>query len=363
MVSRAFDVDFEFSYRRGPGIVCRWRHESEDGRVTVLLGASGSGKTTLLRCLAGLERPQRGHIRLGETVWLDVAQRIHLPPEARDIGVLVQDYALVPHLTVEDNVGFAAGALPGPGVRSRVAELLETFHLRGLERRRPTQLSGGQQQRVALARAMFRRPQLLLLDEPLSALDGPTREEVRDELALMLRSLAIPAYVVTHDRLDALTLADRMVLLDHGRIIQEGPPTEVFNRPATPVAARLIGVDAVVLGRIAAVTDGIATVIAGGQEVKVSAAGAVGSEVALCIRAEDVVVARHDVEDLSSMNRWRAAVRSETPDGPFVRVVLDCGFRMAALVTRDTWRRLALRPGDAAWAIVKAASITALPRT
>ncbi len=362
-MSRDFDADFEFTYRRGAGIACRWRHEFADGRVTVLLGVSGSGKTTLLRCLAGLERPQRGYIRLGDTVWLDAARAIHLAPEQRDIGVLVQDYALFPHLTVEENVRFAAGAFPGAAVRTRVAELLETFRLRGLERRRPTQLSGGQQQRVALARAVFRSPQLLLLDEPLSALDGPTREEVRDELASMLRSLAIPAYVVTHDRLDALTLADRMVLIDQGRIIQEGPTAEVFNRPATPVAARLVGVDAVVLGRIAVVSDGIATVIAGGQEVKVSADGGVGSEVALCIRAEDVVVARHDVEDLSSMNRWRAVVRSETPDGPFVRVVLDCGFRMAALVTRDAWRRLSLRPGDAAWAIVKAASITALPRT
>ncbi len=362
-MSHDLDVDFEFSYGRGAGIACRWRHEFEVGRVTVLLGASGSGKTTLLRCLAGLERPQRGHIRVGDIVWVDTGRRVCLRPEKRDVGVLVQDYALFPHLTVEENVGFAAGAFPGPAVRARVAELLETFHLRGLERRRPTQLSGGQQQRVALARAVFRRPRLLLLDEPLSALDGPTREEVRDELATMLRSLAIPAYLVTHDRLDALTLADRVVLLDHGRIIQEGSTADVFNRPATPVAARLVGVDAVVLGRIAAVSDGLATVIAGGQEVKVGADGGVGTEVALCIRAEDVVVARHDVEDLSAMNRWRAVVRSETPDGPFVRVVLDCGFRMAALVTRDAWRRLSLRPGDAAWAIVKAASITALPRT
>ncbi|HEY6360888.1 MAG TPA: ABC transporter ATP-binding protein [Vicinamibacterales bacterium] len=357
------DVDFEFKYGRGAGIVCRWRHEFDDGRVTVLLGASGSGKTTLLRCLAGLERPQRGHIRFAETTWFDAARRVELPPERRDVGVLVQDYALFPHLTVEQNIGFAAGAFAAPGTRARVAELLETFKLRGLEHRRPGQLSGGQQQRVAVARAVFRRPRLLLLDEPLSALDGPTREEVREELAALLRSLAIPAYVVTHDRLDALTFADRTVLVDSGRIIQEGLTQEVFNRPATPVAARLVGVDAVIIGRIAAIDEGIATVTAGGREVKVNVHGEVGSEVALCIRAEDVVVARHESHELSSMNRWHAIVRSETADGPFVRVVLDCGFRVAALVTRDAWRRLSLRPGDAAWAIVKAASITALPRT
>jgi molybdate transport system ATP-binding protein len=277
--------------------------------------------------------------------------------------VLFQDYALFPHLTVEQNIGFAAGALPGAAARTRVAELLEAFRLSGLERVRPSQLSGGQQQRVALARAVFRRPRLLLLDEPLSALDGPTREEVRDELAALLRALAIPTYVVTHDRLDALTFGDRTVLVDAGAVIQDGRTADVFNQPESPAAARLVGVDAVVVGRITALADGLATVAAGGQQVRASAHGAVGTEVALCIRAEDVVVAPHDSPDLSAMNRWRATVRSETPDGPFVRVVLDCGFRVASLVTRETWRRMGLRPGDEAWALVKAASIVALPRT
>jgi molybdate transport system ATP-binding protein len=252
---------------------------------------------------------------------------------------------------------------PHAASRTRAADLLDLFGLRGLERRHPRELSGGQQQRVALARAMFRRPRLLLLDEPLSALDGPTRAEVREELSALLRALAVPAYVVTHDRLDALTFGDRTLLMDAGRVIQEGATAAVFNQPVTPAAARLVGVDAVVVGRIASIEDGLATVVSGGREVRANAHGVVGAEVALCIRAEDVVVARHESRELSAMNRWPAVVRSETPDGPFVRVVLDCGFRLAALVTRDAWRRLALRPGDHAWAVVKAASITALPRT
>lgn len=362
-MSGVFDVDIAFAYPGGGGVIARWQHDFGEARVTALLGRSGSGKTTLLRCLAGLEHPQRGHIRLGGDAWFDAAARVSRPPERRDIGVLLQDYALFPHLTVAQNVGFAAGPFVSRAARVRVRELLETFDLRGLEARRPRELSGGQQQRVALARAVFRRPRLLLLDEPLAALDAQTRDVVREELVGLLRRLAIPAYVVTHDRLDALMFGDRTVLLDEGKVIQDGATPDVFNRPATAAAARIVGVDAVVLGQISVVADGLATVLAGGQQVHVDAHGAVGTEVALCIRAEDVVIARTDSVDSSARNRWRGVVRFETADGPFVRVALDCGFRLSALVSREAWRTLALKPGDEAWAIVKAATIVALPRT
>jgi molybdate transport system ATP-binding protein len=356
------DVDIEFRYPEGPGIVCRWEDPIGDPRVTVFLGASGSGKTTILRCLAGLERPHRGHVRFGDRVWFDAARRVHLPPDHRDIGVLFQEYALFPHLDVERNIAFGARQMSRHAVAQRVAELLDTFRLRGLEPRLPRQLSGGQQQRVALARAVFRRPRLLLLDEPLSALDRPTGDELREELRSLIRALAIPAYIVSHDRTDALTLADRTVLIDAGRIIQSGTTQEVFDHPATGAAARLVGVDTILLGRIAAVESGLARITVAGQDVRAQAPADAGHEAALCIRAEDVALARHDVADSSVMNRWRAIVVSETTEGPFVRVGLDCGFRLSALVTRDAWQRLALKPGEQAWAIVKAATIRALPR-
>jgi molybdate transport system ATP-binding protein len=356
------DVDFEFHYPGGAGIACRWQDPVGDPRVTVFLGASGSGKTTVLRCLAGLERPQRGHIRFGDHVWTDASRRIHLPPDARDVGVLFQDYALFPHLTVERNIAFGARDMPRADVAARLTELVDTFQLAGLERRRPAQLSGGQQQRVALARAVFRRPRLLLLDEPLSAVDRPTGDELREELRSLIRALAIPAYIVSHDRVDALTLADRTVLVDRGRIVQSGTTEEVFDHPASPAAARLVGVDTILLGRIAATEDGLARIVVGGQDVRAQAPAGPGHEAALLIRAEDVALARHDVSDSSVMNRWRATIVAHATEGPFVRVALDCGFRLSALVTRDAWQRLALAPGDAAWAIVKAASIRALPR-
>jgi molybdate transport system ATP-binding protein len=360
------DVDIAFTYRHrdhdGHGIECRWQDAIGEPGVTVFLGPSGSGKTTVLRCLAGLERPQRGHIRFGDRTWFDAGRQIHVAPDKRDVGVLFQDYALFPHLAVERNIAFGARDMASDARSRRVAELLDMFRLRGLEKRLPRQLSGGQQQRVALARAVFRRPNLLLLDEPLSALDRPTGDEVREELRSLVHALSIPTYIVSHDRADALTLADRTVLLDEGRIIQSGSTQEVFNQPATPAAARLVGVDTILVGRIAEVVNGLARVIVSGQDVRAEAPAEAGHEAALCIRAEDVTIALHESDDVSAINRWRATVQSEVQEGPFIRVGLDCGFRLAALVTRDGWQRLRLKPGDPAWAIVKASSIRALPR-
>jgi molybdate transport system ATP-binding protein len=356
------DVDFEFRYSSGAGVRCQWTDPIGDPRVTVFLGASGSGKTTVLRCLAGLERPQRGHIRFGDQVWSDAGRRLHLAPDRRDVGVLFQDYALFPHLTVAQNLAFGARHMPHAAVAARVGELVDTFRLHGLERRRPRELSGGQQQRAALARAVFRRPRLLLLDEPLSAVDRPTGDELREELRTLIRALAIPAYIVSHDRIDALTLADRTALVDGGRIVQSGTTAEVFDHPASPAAARLVGVDTILLGRIAAVEDGLATIVVAGRDIHAQAPGEAGHEAAVLIRAEDVALARHDVSDSSVMNRWRATVVAHAPEGPFVRVALDCGFRLSALVTRDAWRRLALASGGEAWAVVKASAIRALPR-
>lgn len=213
-----------------------------DGGVTVLFGASGAGKSTVLRCLAGLERPDAGRIRFGTEDWFDAATRFFLPARRRQVGYVPQDYALFPHLNVAANVGYGLAATPLAERRVRVEEALGWLDLAGLERRLPRELSGGQQQRVALARAVVTRPRLLLLDEPLSALDGPTRGRLRGELGEELRRFRIPTLLVTHDRAEAMALGDRLVVLVEGRIAQSGRVREVMDSPANPAVAELLGV-------------------------------------------------------------------------------------------------------------------------
>ena len=204
---------FTMRYPRGAVIEGNFRFPLGQRHVIALTGPSGSGKTTLLRCLAGLERPANGSIHAGEEIWFDAERRIHQSPQQRDIGYLFQEYALFPHLSVANNIGYGLGALSSEARRTRVWELLERFHLTGLADRRIREISGGQQQRVALARALARKPHLLLLDEPLSALDAGLREELRTELDQLLHTLDIPTILVTHDRAEAEALADEVISL------------------------------------------------------------------------------------------------------------------------------------------------------
>jgi molybdate transport system ATP-binding protein len=204
---------FEKRFAGGPTIAAELAAPADRFSITVLFGPSGCGKTTILRCLAGLERPDSGTIAMASDVWFDAAKRISLTPQQRDVGFLFQEYALFPHLTVAGNVGYALRKLAAAQRTRLVDEMLARFDLTGLGQRYPRQISGGQQQRVALARALVRRPQLLLLDEPLSALDGPLREQMRQEMRQWLAAFAIPVVLVTHERLEATSLADQIVEL------------------------------------------------------------------------------------------------------------------------------------------------------
>jgi iron(III) transport system ATP-binding protein len=207
-----------------------------EGSLTAILGASGSGKTTLLRLLAGFERPDRGIISVGGRIVDD--GRLHLAPQGRGIGYVPQEGALFPHLTVAANIGFG---LPRRRRRVRVAELVELTGLGELTGRYPHQLSGGQQQRVALARALAPRPSLMLLDEPFSSLDAALRASVRSEVADVLATAGTTALLVTHDQDEALSMADRVAVLRHGRFVQAGSPDDIYTRPADPEVAAFVG--------------------------------------------------------------------------------------------------------------------------
>jgi iron(III) transport system ATP-binding protein len=215
----------------------------ESGTIVALLGPSGSGKTSLLRCIAGLERPDRGTISIGEKVLFDAAGRIDLPAEARGLGLVFQSYALWPHRTVFANVAYGL-KLRKHGkvqIKERVDKILAQIGLADLAGRYPHQLSGGQQQRVALARALIYEPAVILLDEPLSNLDAKLREEARAWLRQFIKTLELSAVLVTHDQTEAMAIADRIALLNGGVIEQEGSPTELYTEPASVFAARFMG--------------------------------------------------------------------------------------------------------------------------
>ncbi len=332
--------------------------------ITVLFGASGAGKTTVLRCLAGLERPDSGAIQCGNELWFDQATSVFLPPQQRNIGYLSQDYALFPHLNVERNIGYGLRQAPSPERAARVCEVIRLLDLSGLEKRLPRQLSGGQQQRVALARAVARRPRLLLLDEPLSSLDAPTRLRLRGELRRLLLQLGVPTFLVTHDRLEALALGDDLVVMDNGAIAQSGPVQEVFSRPANLAVAGIVAVETVQPARVLDAADGLLIVAVG--ETKLAALArdlAPGTrDLFLCIHAEDVMLLKGADSPSSPRNHLPATVRTLSREGPMMRIDLDCGFPLAALLTRQACEELDLRPGDRVVALVKAPNVHLIPR-
>ena len=209
----------------------------EQGELLALIGLSGSGKTTTLRTIAGLYHPRDGEVRCNGAIWLDTERRLDLPPHRRPVGLVFQSYALFPHMTALGNVAAALGHRPKRQRVERARELLALVHLAGFEQRRPAALSGGQQQRVAVARALAREPAVLLLDEPFSAVDRPTRRKLHAELAELRQSVRIPIVLVTHDIDEAAELADRLCVIDHGETLQTGRPAELLAAPANPRVA------------------------------------------------------------------------------------------------------------------------------
>jgi len=331
--------------------------------VTILFGPSGSGKTTILRCLAGLEQPERGTIHVGGQPWLDAARGINVPPQARDLGYMSQDYALFPNRTVEGNIAYGLGGLSKGEQTSRAREVLDLLQIEGLAQQRPTQLSGGQQQRVALARAIARRPRLLLLDEPLSALDAPTRAKLCGELRVLLTGLGIPSVVVTHDWAEALALGDQIAVVDRGRILQTGRPQDVFSRPLDADVARVVGVETVVQGRITDSDEGLATVQVGDVVLTAVVSGDSGPDVFVCIRAEDVTLEPSGAGATSARNHLAARVRTIASVGALAKVTVDCGFSLTALVTRSALSELHLAVGTSVKAAFKAGSVHLVPRS
>jgi molybdate transport system ATP-binding protein len=336
--------------------------------VTVLFGPSGAGKTTLLRCVAGLERPDQGSVvAFGDEVWCDDGR--HVPARSRRVGLLFQDHALFPHLDVDDNVAYGLRGVPRPQRGARVTEALSTAGAAHLAGRRVAELSGGEAQRVALARALAPRPRLLLLDEPLSALDTPTRSRLRVDLREVLVRSGTPTLLVSHDRTEVLALADRVAVVVGGRVLQVGEPAAVFGRPVDAAVARVVGVETAAPGVVRSRGDGVVGVEVGSGVSRLTAVELPGEtvlrpgdEVLVCIRAEDVALELPGRGGASSpRNHLPGTVTALAVDGPLVRVDVDCGFPLAAYITRPAREELGLEPGAAVVATVKGPAVHLVP--
>jgi molybdenum ABC transporter ATP-binding protein len=318
-----------------------------DGETVALVGPSGAGKTTVLRAVAGLMRPERGRIALGDEAWFDSTARVHRPPEQRSVGYVFQDYALFPHLSVERNVRF--------GGKARAAELLERLGLSALAHARPGELSGGERQRVGLARALARDPRVLLLDEPLSALDAHTRTTVRLELQELLRGFGLPTLLVTHDFEDAAALADRVGVVLDGKLLQVGTPAELAGHPADPFVAALTGGN-LLPGRARPGPDGLTEIVLDGGGVVYSTDEGSG-RVGVVVHPWEISLAREAPHD-SALNHLAGTVASVVPLGNRVRVRVG---PITAEITAASALRLGLRAGEPVVAGFKATGARLVP--
>jgi molybdate transport system ATP-binding protein len=325
------------------------------GECLAVAGPSGAGKSTILRIVAGLARPDRGMVRCGDAVWLDTARGVNLAPEARRCGYLFQDYALFDHLAAWQNVAYGLRELPRRERRHRAETLLDRFGLLAHASDRPHTLSGGERQRVALARALARDPFALLLDEPLSALDVRTRSSAGRELASVLRSAGVPAILVTHDFAEAALLGDRVAVIDHGRVVQEGTPAELAASPASAFVADLTG--AVVLLGVAREEGRDRTVVELEGGGRVTSTDEASGPVAVSVFPWEIVIEPAGAVAVgSARNRLDAEVVSTTTVGGRVRVGLDAGQPLVAEVTEAAARELELQAGARVVATWKASA-------
>lgn len=312
-------------------VVQRFDLAVERGEFISFLGSSGCGKTTTLRMVAGFETPTEGTIRI------DGRDVTRLPANGRKVGMVFQSYALFPNMTVAQNVAFGlrVAGQPADAIKTRVAEMLDLIKLPKLADRYPYQMSGGQQQRVALARAIATKPQILLLDEPLSALDAKIRVSLRDDIRALQRELGITTIYVTHDQEEALSMSDRIVVMSEGRMEQVGTPSEVYNRPRTRFVASFVGHLNLLQGTVADASGGRVSVE--GQDLTTGApiAAAAGAPVTLALRPEAIQL------DRPAQNQLRATISEVSFLGAIVRIRAAVGAQRLSL---DTFNNPAVPP-------------------
>lgn len=324
--------------------------------TVALIGPNGAGKSSLLLALASLLRPASGEIRYcGAPVYEGGGTTAY----RRRIAMVFQEPLLF-DATVFDNVatGLKIRHISRDDIRARVKSCLERFRISHLAGRSARKLSGGEAQRTSLARAFATRPEVVLLDEPFVALDPPTRQALMDDLEQVLRESGTAALIATHDQLEALRLADRMVVMHDGKIVQSGTPAEVMNQPANAFVATFVGMENILTGAVIAAGEGLLTLDVAGRSLEIVGSGAIGERVVLCAHPEHVVVTTSDPEHrTSARNVFPGTVTRLVPFGPICKVYLDCGFPLVAAVTSQSLVDLRLEPGSRVYASFKATAV------
>lgn len=325
---------------------------------TVLFGPSGAGKSTLLDCIGGLVKPDQGWIKLDQEFFFDAEKGISLAPKKRGIGYVFQSLALFPHLSAEENVEYGLSGLADDERLQRTERILGAFHIQDLRRRKPRELSGGEKQRVALARSVVTEPRLLLLDEPLTGLDGGLRQAILEDLRKWNASHRIPILYVTHNREEVDAIGDRVVAIADGQVRESGMPRAVLDAPRHVALAQAAGFENLLPGRVLEhrPADGVMRVALDPDhcelEIPLGTAG-VGEPVQVAIRAGDILVATQAPHGLSARNILPGTVESLETRGAIVVAKIEAGARFTVHVTPGAVRSLALAPGLAVWLVLK----------
>jgi molybdate transport system ATP-binding protein len=326
--------------------------------ITIIFGPSGAGKTTLLDCIAGLTNPDSGKIKIGDRILFDHARGKNLPVQSRKLGYVFQDLALFPHLTAAKNVEYGLSVVKGSEEKQKAEAILESFRITHLRHRKPREISGGERQRVALARALVTDPCVLLLDEPLAALDAATKSRIIDDLRAWNAAHGIPILYITHNREEVFALGDRVLVLENGRIIADGTPHGVMGAPRRESLAQLIGFENIFHATVVTAHEGRGTMACriadSNLELETPLVRAeTGSTILVGIRAGDILLATVQPAGLSARNVIPGRVVSLEQRDVIVEVRVNCGVEMEVHLTLAARDSLQLHPGREVWLIVK----------
>lgn len=325
--------------------------------VTMLFGPSGAGKTTLLECLAGLLRPDAGRIRVAGRKLFDSESRIDVPAAQRRIGYVFQTLALFPHMDVERNIAYGIGDLGADQRRERIHRVLEAFRIEHVRTRKPANVSGGERQRVALARALVTDPRVLLLDEPLSALDAGTKKAILDDLRAWNESHRIPILYVTHSREELFALGERVIALEQGRVVAEGEPQAVLDSPRREALASVAGFENIFDARVVALHEQAGTMtcrISESAEIEAPLGHvSAGDAVRIAIRAGDILLANQEPRGLSARNVLPGKLVSLSRRDVTVIALVDCGAKFEVHITPAAVASLRLQVSGNVWLVIK----------